>query len=60
MDNSSSEGNSQPKDNAPANRISLDNMVRENNDNEVSVLFNCFAEKLYIIETKYDKFYVLK
>ena len=52
MENSSSEGNSQPKDNAPANRISLDNMVRENNDNEVSVLFNvCLIalQKSYIL-----------
>ena len=32
-------GNSQPKDNAPANRNSLDNVVKENKDNKVCLLF---------------------
>ena len=48
MDNSSSEGNSQPKRSSTAKDISQANVVNEIVDNEVCVflyLFGCFAQK---------------
>lgn len=51
MDNSSSEGNSQPKRYSIAKDISQANVVNEIIDNEVFVflyLFDCFALKILI------------
>ena len=62
MDNLSSEGNSQPNDNAPANRNSLDNVVKENKDNEVCVLFYICLTALQInskfLELLFGKLYI--